>query len=114
MGRKASRDADRGEGDVENIEDVAEGAVVAGERLTLYHVDDEVEEYNEAKSALPQMGCQKLLHTKLPEHTGVRNVLAQSGISGHLCSLDKCVMRHSLDCDLGSFLNLCDPFIAAL
>ena len=45
--------ADRGEGDVEGVEDVAGGAVVAGERLALYHVDDEVEEDDEAEGPLP-------------------------------------------------------------
>ena len=64
--------ADRGEGDIEHIEDVAERAVVARERLTLHHVDYKVEKDDKAKGPLPNVGCKKMLHAELREHIPVR------------------------------------------
>jgi hypothetical protein len=55
----------RGEEDVEQVEDLTEGGVLPGEHLALDHVDEEIEQDDDAEGVLPRGRIQQLLHTHL-------------------------------------------------
>ncbi len=65
MSQAREEGTDRGEDDVEQIEDAAEGGVLPGEHLALGHVDEEVEQDDDAEGMLPRGRVEQFLHAQL-------------------------------------------------
>ena len=65
MSKSRTERADRGEDDVEQVEDAAKGSVLPGERLALDHVDEKVEQDDDAEGVLPWGRVEQRLHTQL-------------------------------------------------